>query len=119
MRKPLVATVLLLVSAALALATGLSRLPAFPAAGRGALDQYLVAYDYTIHSTQLAPMPQNFGGVCSVYTSTITELWCVYVSGGPEHLSHFVLHSDDSGWAVVPVFDFDRAVFEAIGCTNW
>jgi hypothetical protein len=120
MNKLFLATLLLIVLVGVVGMIALLRPPALPQDAQNALREYLLGHDYAVTSTQLATMPGNFGGVCSFYSpEDIADLWCTTVSGGPDHISHFVLHQDDPHWIVVPVFDFDQVIFEAIGCDNW
>ncbi len=94
--------------------------PALPQPAYDRLADYFSGGDFAILSAMAAPHPENFAGVCSFFApDTETEMWCVVVDGGYTFASHYILHRTEAGWRVIPFFDFDRAIYEGIGCTNW
>ncbi|MBN1965889.1 MAG: hypothetical protein JW910_14660 [Anaerolineae bacterium] len=116
----------ILILAVLALGAALINRPlALPADAQNALDRYMPEEPpYHLRSVQQATTPENFAGVCSYFDAQGPgEMWCTHVTGGYSYASHFILHGnqqeDGVEWSIVPVFDFDQALFSDIGCTNW
>ncbi len=48
-----------------------------------------------------------------------SEMWCVRIEGGLSFARHVLLHDDRDGWTVIPVFGFDRHIYQEVGGTNW